>query len=123
MNPKQNETMTHTHTPGPWTKSGCTVYAGQIKISATYCEGNRFLHGVDHDETVPDSMGTHGQGWDEAGANARLISSAPDLLAALEGLLHGSRKVTSPMDWNAEREEASATARAAIAKATGKGEA
>ena len=114
--------MRHLHTPGPWTKSGCTVYAGQMAISATYCEGNRFLHGVDHDETVPDSMETHGQGWDEAGANARLISSAPDLLAALEGLLHGSRKVTSQEDWNAEREEASATARAAIAKANGKGE-
>lgn len=122
MNPKQNETMTHTHTPGPWTKSGCTVYAGQIKISATYCEGNRFLHGVDHDETVPDSMETHGQGWDEAGANARLISSAPDLLAALEDaefLLRKAGLMAGPMRDSFNR--SASDARDAIAKATGKG--
>ena len=110
--------MTHTHTPGPWTKSGCTVYAGQMAIAATYCEGNRFLHGVDHDETVPDSMETHGQGWDEAGANARLISSAPELLEALEMLMPQEPQEADSYDramWE--------NARAAIAKATGKGDA
>jgi hypothetical protein len=113
MNHKPNETMTHTHTPGPWTKSGCTVYAGQMAIAATYCEGNRFLHGVDHDETVPDSMETHGQGWDEAGANARLISSAPDLLEALLNLENNDGSIPSHA-WK--------IVQAAIAKATGKGE-
>jgi len=116
--------MKHTHTQGEWTKLGCTVYAGEIMIAGTYCEGNRSLHPIVFEkDIVPDSMGTHGNGWDEAGANARLISAAPNLLEALEGLMHGSRKVTSQEDWNAEREEASATARAAIAKATGKGDA
>ena len=110
--------MTHTHTPGPWEKSGCTVYAGQIKIAGTYCEGNRFLHGVHHEEAVPDSMETHGQGWDEAGANALLISSAPDLLEALQMLMPQEPRETDSYDramWE--------NARTAIEKAMGKGEA
>ena len=110
-------THTHTHTPGSRTRLGSNVNSWRIEFDATYCEGNRLLHGVDHDETVPDSMETHGQGWDEAEANARLISSAPDLLAALQVLMHGTRKGKKL----AQREEARATARAAIAKATGKG--
>jgi len=102
---KQNETMTHTHTPGPWKIDGNYILSG--------C-GNYHLSLM---TMIDEDMD------DEWKANARLISAAPDLLEALEGLLHGSRKVTSQEDWNAEREEASATARAAIAKATGKGDA
>jgi len=118
--------MTHTHTPGPWTKSGCTVYAGQMAIAATYCEGNRFLHGVDHDETVPDSMETHGQGWDEAGANARLISFAPDLLASLEAIAKQadfSALAFPNAPGRGDLQAIAQVARAAIAKATGKGDA
>jgi hypothetical protein len=92
-----------------------------MAIAATYCEGNRFLHGVDHDETVPDSMETHGQGWDEAGANARLISSAPDLLAALEAaefLLSKEPLWAGPM--RDSFKNCASNARAAIEKARGK---
>ena len=119
-------THTHTHTPGPWTKSGCTVYAGKMAISATYCEGNRFLHGVYHHETVPDSMETHGQGWDEAGANARLIASAPDLMASL-GAIAKQAEFSALAFPNApgrgDLQAIAQMARAAIAKATGKAEA
>jgi hypothetical protein len=52
-------------------------------------------------------------------ANARLIAAAPDLLAALQGMLHGLRVTPTEADYHAEREEACAAARAAIAKATG----
>lgn len=57
---------------------------------------------------------------DEAGkAYGKLFEAAPDLLAALEGLLHGTRRAVSVEDHRQEREEASAAARAAIAKARG----
>ena len=48
---------------------------------------------------------------DEANANARLISAAPDLLAALQELVLAPNKVRPEKYWDA--------ARAAIAKATG----
>ena len=91
--------MTHTHTPGPWDQIGCDIYSGEIKIA-------RFID-------IP---------WErmlENEANMNLISSAPDLLEALQVLMHATRKGKKP----AQREEARATARAAIAKATGKEEA
>jgi hypothetical protein len=122
---KQNENMKHTHTQGEWTKLGCTVYAGETMIAGTYCEGNRSLHPIVFEkDIVPDSMGTHGQGWDEAGANARLISAAPDLLAALEDaefLLRKAGLMAGPMRDSFNR--SASDARAAIAKATGKGDA
>jgi hypothetical protein len=94
---KQNENMTHTHTPGPWEQLGCEIYAGEIPIT-----------------------GIIGMTWDrmmENQANIDLISAAPDLLAALEGLL-SDKYLADPI--NADR---MAKARAAIAKATGKGDA
>jgi hypothetical protein len=65
-------------------------------------------------DTVPDSMGTHGDGWDEAGANARLISAAPDLLEALTNLENDGGSIPSHA-WN--------LCQTAISKATGKGQA
>ena len=99
--------MTHTHTPGPW---HIGKRAADVAIYGPKGQEVAKILGFFNDD-------------EENKANARLISAAPELLEALEGLLHGSRKVTSQEDWNAEREEASATARAAIAKATGKGDA
>jgi len=113
---KQNENMKHTHTQGEWTKLGCTVYAGETMIAGTYCEGNRSLHPIVFEkDIVPDSMGTHGDGWDEAGANARLISAAPELLEALQMLMPQEPREADSYDramWE--------NARAAIAKAIGK---
>jgi hypothetical protein len=57
----------------------------------------------------------HGNGWDEAGANARLISAAPNLLEALQMLLPQEPREADSYDramWD--------NARAAIAKAIGK---
>jgi hypothetical protein len=81
-------TTTHTHTSGPWERSGCTIYAGETMLACTYCEGNRHLHTIEEDETIPDSTGTHWNGWDEAWSNARLIAAAPELLDALRRLTH-----------------------------------
>ena len=60
-----------THTPGPWRTTGLNVRAGDALI----CYASN--HWAD-DET-PES---------ERQANADLIASAPDLLAALERLAH-----------------------------------
>jgi hypothetical protein len=101
---KQNETMTHTHTPGPWDQIGCDIYSGEIKIA-------RFID-------IP---------WErmlENEANINLISAAPDLLAALEDaefLLRKAGLMAGPMRDSFNR--SASDARAAIAKATGKGDA
>jgi hypothetical protein len=96
--------MTHTHTPGPWDQVGCDIYSGEIKIA-------RFID-------IP---------WErmlENEANMNLISSAPDLLAALEDaefLLRKAGLMAGPMRDSFNR--SASDARAAIAKAMGKGEA
>ena len=79
------------HTPGPWTVD------------------NQYIHG-------PDGIRFLAVAGDGAGqANARLIASAPDLLASLEELFatDSIRATTS-----ASSIAAAAIARAAIAKAT-----
>jgi hypothetical protein len=70
-------------------------------------------------------METHGQGWDEAGANARLISSAPDLLASLEAIAKQadfSALAFPNAPGRGDLQAIAQVASAAIAKATGKGE-
>jgi hypothetical protein len=87
MNHKQNETMKHTHTPGPW----------HI--------GKRAILGFFNDD-------------EENQANLNLISAAPELLEALQMLLPQEPREADSYDramWE--------NARAAIAKATGKGDA
>jgi len=91
---KQNETMTHTHTPGPWDQIGCDIYSGEIKIA-------RFID-------IP---------WErmlENEANMNLISAAPDLLEALLNLENDDCSIPAHA-WQ--------IVQAAIAKATGKGDA
>jgi hypothetical protein len=79
------------HTPGPWTADGSNVYADNVVVA----EANCALDGCDD--------------------TARLIASAPDLLAALRALVeqYGDPKYMPDAPGWAE-------ARAAIAKAEGK---
>ena len=71
--PSNNETMTTTHTPGPWAAS----YDGDpVQIGTA----DRFI-GM----TLP----AHPQdATSEDYANATLMAAAPELLAALEGVIH-----------------------------------
>lgn len=79
-------------------------------LACTYCEENRHLHTIESDDTIPDSTGIHGNGLDEAWANARLIAAAPELLDAL-------RRLTHPMASDQDLENALAV----IAKVEGRG--
>lgn len=84
--------MSAQHTPGPW-----------------ICSGAAFGDADGIDYTI------HADGMDISKANARLITAAPDLLAALETLLAASEKHIFSDECLAERN----AARAAIAKAKG----
>ena len=106
MNHKPNETMTHTHTHGPW---HMTDEGSQIVIQTF----------------SPHPTGTLARIYRTDGlahSDARLISSAPELLAALEDaefLLRKAGLMAGPMRDSFNR--SAGDARAAIAKATGKG--
>lgn len=108
MNHKPNETMTHTHTQGPWhmTDEGCQI------IIQTF---------------APHPTGTLARVYrtdKRAHSDAHLIAAGPDLLAALEDaefLLRKAGLMAGPMRDSFNR--SAGDARAAIAKATGKGEA
>lgn len=98
------------HTPGPWEireqeGNNSTFLDGEIQITT---ESDTLICAL-QDET--------GEDWTAAdmNANARLISAAPDLLAALERVLECHRLKIS-LDTNAAALE---QARAAIAKAKG----
>ena len=93
------------HTPGPWAVAPSSKPGNGTAWRDIVSMGTQF---------APSYVGEAQE------QDAALIAAAPDLLVALEALLHGLRKVTSQADWNAEREEASAMARAAIAKAKGR---
>ena len=87
------------HTPGPW---------GRI-----IADGYTVRHPQIYSDTGPIANATWlGDGRvDELNANARLISAAPDLLAALEALLDYENGI--------QKAKAEQMARAAIAKAGG----
>ena len=86
------------HTPGPWMVADDCVRVITMPTADDYqiahCDAGAFS---------PD--------YEECAANATLIAAAPDLLAALEGLL--------PMWESGIKEPWIEAARAAIAKATG----
>ena len=88
------------HTPGPWCTNGGAVETDRPRRSS---------------QLVAHVYGEESGLESEQLANARLIAAAPDLLEALEGLL---RLEACDSDEPIGR-EAWATARAAIAKATG----
>ena len=81
------------HTPGPWKAEKYCIWAGDCFIAGT----------------------ATGQGDPEQRANARLIASAPDLLAACLSALRALEDNLSPGPMD---EDAKAGLRAAIAKAT-----
>ena len=87
--------MTHTHTPGPWSQSGCAIYAGEIPIAG--------IIGITWDRMVENQ------------ANLNLISAATDMLEALQMLMPQEPREADSYDramWD--------NARDAIAKAIGK---
>lgn len=89
--------MTQRHTKGTWTYQ----YTGdgkRIIIGKGLVEGP---NGYDVAEVYSDDCPR-----DEAEANARLISAAPDLLAALEAILlqHDDREMTTSRSFNLARE-------------------
>jgi hypothetical protein len=90
------------HTPGPWLTDRNNVHTGQI-ATIHHCLNNDWV------EVWTDKWAETGLGEAEQEANARLIAAAPELLEALQALL--AESVYESM--------ATATARAAIAKATG----
>jgi hypothetical protein len=94
------------HTPGPW--------------RVTYSDDGGFQVGVElHDgafDVVICARGSWTHRAKESLANARLIAAAPELLAALVGLIELGRKDTSNPKYDGYYD----TARAAIAKAEGK---
>ena len=85
--------MTTQHTPGPWTTDG---KAETDTLDIVSPLGRVAMLDSSHDLMLVD---------------ARLIAAAPDLLAALEGLLNALPSATT--------HPAIKAARAAIAKATG----
>ena len=97
-----------THTPGPWTLK--YAHCGDVGIKADggliaecFCDIRR----ADEHSTA------------EAGANARLIAAAPDLLAALQGMCSVWVTVCNSKGWEPEHMSQYTDARAAIAKAKG----
>lgn len=119
--------MTHTHTPGPWEESGATIYREKTIVAVSYCEGNRELHpSIDPSDKLPGADGEIGDGWEEAWSNACLIAAAPDLLAALEAIAKQADFSALAFPNAPGRGDLLAIAqmaRAAIAKAMGKGDA
>ena len=113
--------MTPTHTPGPWELEHCRNEDGSKFITIN----GRGPHGAwladiqagNIDGKPADVTETHL-------ANARLIASSPDLLAALEDaefLLRKAGLIAGPMRDSFNR--SASDARAEIDKARGKGEA
>ena len=90
------------HTLGPWgisNESVCSIKQFDFLGETSVIIGS--AHGHDNSGLFPS--------YDERDANAVLMAAAPDLLAALQGVLRVADRQTDEFD----------AARAAIAKATG----
>ena len=90
------------YTPGPWRAKGQEV-KGVMGVGVAFC-GESSTHGSD---------GSYRVGPKEAESNARLTAAAPELLEALEDLVHQVDRDNKP-EW-LDLDEA----KAAIAKAYG----
>jgi hypothetical protein len=102
------------HTPGPWRQSGTVIYSpntGVICELSTVHPADQAIHHVELELGSDD--------WDEAMANGALIKAAPDLLTACRYWLDQGRFLVANCD---AYDVAVAMLRAAITKATGKGE-
>jgi len=90
--------MNAKHTPGPWTRNRAinTVDMGRYSVICPF--------GADSKKHVS-----------EIDANMRIISAAPDLLAALEAII----KMIGPYAGQGRMDAEIAAARSAIAKAKG----
>jgi len=108
--------MTTKHTPGPWTyerlyphKKGCAIGTGNLTnptastLIATAWNTTKGLSGPQDEETE---------------ANARLIAAAPELLEALQGMMHHHDH--DQVGWPQDQCLRCQTAFAAIAKAEGR---
>lgn len=102
------------HTLGPWRAN---LHPTQRQAGRTY----GFIHAGAVVPIAAVTLGVAGMSQDEGRANARLIASAPELLAALERVEELTR---APVDLVAHpvtcMETIRALARAAIAKARGR---
>ena len=100
------------HTKGPWSAiavcPGVTADIGGLPTSICTMDYQRH------------SLPQHRICRDESVANARLIAAAPDLLAALEGILAlGNAEIERPLTMRSGWQKVESDIRAAIAKAKG----
>jgi hypothetical protein len=100
----------HTFTPGPWTYSRWDQF-GDVRFYVAQADGAQYTPNYsDVASLIAESVASERVAIQEA--NARLIASAPELLAALEQI--------SRMDYgNPYASRCADVARAAIARATG----
>lgn len=105
------------HTPGPWSVPHFAE-DGKCKCGYVLCESYMGAIATVHHSPTRSIEDGDNPPLDEAKANAHLIAAAPDMLAALEGIVSGCvnpdvavRRVMLDL----------APIRAAIAMATGKG--
>lgn len=94
------------HTPGPWRVC-------EENESATTVIGGRWC------DRIAEVFHWDGSSREESDANALLVAAAPELLSALQIMLH--EFVELPEMAHTERAQAAKLARQAIAKAQGKG--
>jgi hypothetical protein len=99
------------HTPGPWRSHGEAVWSTHESVSGPVTKGTRTNHvcAVSSRLKMPEA---------ERAANARLIASAPDLLAALQSLVN---ICTHPNATKSDMRMIAEESRAAIARATNGG--
>jgi hypothetical protein len=97
------------YTPGPWQQSGDVIWSQEhgvvCQLSTVHPPGCLIEH---------RRLECGSDDWNEAMANANLITAAPNLLAACEALVEWDEKATSR-----SIETVTDMARAAIAKVRG----
>ena len=104
------------HTPGPWTFTSEQILDDGVAIH----DDIRCFHLQSGDTVVLDGCGCCESPRLDNPADAHLIAAAPDLLEALEHMLHRAHPAYVGNDYMREKLIAAReTARAAIAKAKG----